>query len=107
MSAHTGRTYLEMLWDGMDAKTDRLMEMEEVNQAGVQGGYEDGMLREAAIEYAEETVTYLTERGKALGLAYAIALVEHMNTPVADGIALVSEEAMARWEARNPDDEPG
>lgn len=68
-----GKSILEMLWDELETIVERLM-------AGAE---------------AED------DKGRALGTAYAIAVIENPYLP---DIERVRKEAMRRWEAEHGDD---
>jgi len=83
-----GKSILETLWDELDAIVDRL-------QADGPPNRELWMKRSTPEHIADEFQEYGEERGRAQGVAHAIAI---LTNPYAPNVDAIREEAMRRWE---------
>lgn len=76
---HVGRSILEILWEALDLKMEQLGEADAAEEGWDHAGWEQyGMLR-----------------GKAAGLAYAIAVLQNPYEPNIDA---VRNEAVERYD---------
>lgn len=103
-----GKSRIEVLWDEMDSIMDRLMvdgaPSEPFNGAmGRYPGATGEMVEYKTFdEYAKEHLEWGEERGRAQGIAYALAAMldpYHMNVPA------IKDEAYERWESRQDEAE--
>lgn len=97
MSAVAGKTILDLAWEKLDAAMDVIMTTEEPSHWIAD---EDPHPHNAdPVGIADEWHTWGDVRGYARGLAEAIALITDVYHP---NLEDVRDEAMARWEARQP-----
>lgn len=98
-SVNAGRSIIDIIWEELDEIMDRLMMdgapefFEAIDISGV---------RNEGIGHTEEWQYYGEQRGQAQGVAYCLAV---LLNPYDVQVDYVREQAMARWEARNADDQ--
>ena len=91
-----GKSILDLLWEEMDDVVDLLMEE---GQPESWSGELFGMPQDE-IGVVSEWQNWGEQRGRAQGLAYALAVI--LN-PYAPDVPMIKAQAMARWEERADD----
>lgn len=86
-----GPSIIERLWAELDSIMDRLM------VEGLPVDPEPRMGTAGLINLAEDYRAWGEERGKAQGVAYALAM---MTNPYRPDVESIKAQAVARWEAR-------
>lgn len=86
---HAGRSLLEILWEELDAIMERLMTEGQPHTPVEDEFYQQDL--DAWREWGEE-------RGKAQGVAYAIAVI---TNPYEVSVQAIKREAARRWETKN------
>lgn len=98
MSAVSGKSILDLLWEKLDKAVDQLMDTEK--PGGWIADENPNAYNCDPAEIAREWEEWGGLRGHALGLAEAIACVDD---PYSQDVDDVRAEAMARWQERHPD----
>lgn len=90
-----GKSILDLLWEEMDDVVDLLQE--EGQPASWADEHVRGRTPRDEIGVASEWQSWGERRGRAQGLAYALAVILNPYEP---DVPAVKREAMARWDAR-------
>ena len=90
---HAGKSIIEIIWEDMDDVMDLLKEdPQDSSPPPPASAY-------AQIKaYGEDMKLWGEQRGRAQGLAYALAV---LTNPYAVNVDEIKKEAMKRWEERN------
>jgi len=95
---HAGKSIIEIIWEDMDDTMDLLKEggIPDSRLDPREGGWEDHLK-----ELMDDMKTYGEERGRAQGLAYALAV---LTNPYAVNVDEIKREALKRWKERHEND---
>lgn len=104
-NAHSaaGRSLLEMLWEELDAVTDRIVAEGRPGEPDQQELSEEMVIIDKSDldRWVDDVQAWGETRGQAQGLAYAIAVI---TDPYTVNVPAVKRVAKRRWEERNAEE---